>query len=190
MPDGRQRDPGSGRRPPAHAAERGDVPDRLPALAVRRGPLDGSRPAAREHRLDREDGEGVRRPHHPLHGQRRVGTRSADRAGACRAARGQPADRPDDPQRVGGRRLPRGGARNRAPQADRVRALDGDLPGVPRPRRTAGRVRRLSRRRRGRGNIRRGPPGRPPDRKFQQRIDMGERAWSAAKPTQPKGDPP
>jgi hypothetical protein len=27
-------------------------------------------------------------------------------------------------------------------------------------------------------------------RKFQQRIDMGERAWSAAKPTQPTGDPP
>jgi hypothetical protein len=32
--------------------------------------------------------------------------------------------------------------------------------------------------------------GRPPGRKFQQRIDMGERAWSAAKPSQPKGDPP
>jgi hypothetical protein len=30
----------------------------------------------------------------------------------------------------------------------------------------------------------------PPITKFQQRIDMGERAWSAAKPTQPKGDPP
>ncbi len=32
--------------------------------------------------------------------------------------------------------------------------------------------------------------GPPPGGKFQQRIDMGERAWSAAKPTQPKGDPP
>ena len=32
--------------------------------------------------------------------------------------------------------------------------------------------------------------GPPPGRKFQQRIDMDERAWSAAKPTQPKGDPP
>jgi hypothetical protein len=32
--------------------------------------------------------------------------------------------------------------------------------------------------------------GRPPGRKFQQRIDLGERAWSAATPTQPKGDPP
>jgi hypothetical protein len=31
---------------------------------------------------------------------------------------------------------------------------------------------------------------RPPGRKFQQRIDAGERAWSAAKPTQPKRDPP
>jgi hypothetical protein len=26
--------------------------------------------------------------------------------------------------------------------------------------------------------------GRPPGRKFQQPIDMGERAWGAAKPTQ------
>jgi hypothetical protein len=34
------------------------------------------------------------------------------------------------------------------------------------------------------------PSGRPAGRKFQQRIDMGERAWSGAKPTQPKGDPP
>jgi hypothetical protein len=31
---------------------------------------------------------------------------------------------------------------------------------------------------------------RPPSRKFQQRNDMGERAWSAAKPPQPKGDSP
>jgi Major Facilitator Superfamily len=30
----------------------------------------------------------------------------------------------------------------------------------------------------------------PPGRTFQQRIDMGERVWSAAKSTQPKGDPP
>jgi broad specificity phosphatase PhoE len=30
----------------------------------------------------------------------------------------------------------------------------------------------------------------PPITKFQQRIDMGERAWSAAKPAQSKGDPP
>jgi hypothetical protein len=29
--------------------------------------------------------------------------------------------------------------------------------------------------------------GPPPGGKFQQRIDMGERAWSAARPTQPKG---
>jgi len=32
--------------------------------------------------------------------------------------------------------------------------------------------------------------GPPPGGKFQQWIDMGERAWSAAKPTQPKGNPP
>jgi hypothetical protein len=31
--------------------------------------------------------------------------------------------------------------------------------------------------------------GPPPGGAFSQRIDMGERAWSAAKPTQPKGDP-
>jgi hypothetical protein len=31
---------------------------------------------------------------------------------------------------------------------------------------------------------------RPPGRNFQQRIDAGERAWSAAKPTQPNGGHP
>ena len=71
-------------------------------------------------------------------------------------ARGQPADRPDDNERVGGRRVPRRRARHGAAQADPVRALDRDLHGVSRPRRAAGGLRRLSRRRLDRGHQRGG----------------------------------
>jgi hypothetical protein len=42
-------------------------------------------------------------PNCPLDDQRRNRTRTTDGAEACGATRGQPADRPDDDQRVGGR---------------------------------------------------------------------------------------
>jgi len=48
-----------------------------------------------------------------------------------------PADRQDVNQRVGGRRLPRRCARNRATHTDPLRSLDGGLHGFPRPRRAA-----------------------------------------------------
>ena len=50
-------------------------------------------------------------------------------------ARGQRADRPDDDQRVGGRRVHRRRARHRTTQGDPVRTLDRNLYGLPRPRR-------------------------------------------------------
>ena len=59
--------------------------------AVRRRQLDEPEPAAGEHRLDREDREAVRPADRPFDNQRRKRTRSADGAGARRAARGQSA---------------------------------------------------------------------------------------------------
>ena len=97
-----------------HATERGADPDRRPARPVRHGPIHGPGAAAQEHGVDGEDGQDVRAANHPFDGERRLRPGEADRPWARRAARGRSADRPNEHQLLGGRRLRCGGARHRA----------------------------------------------------------------------------
>ena len=160
IPDDQPSDSRPARRPSHHPAERGVRADRLPAVAVRDGPLDGPGSAAREHRLDREDRESVRTADRPLDRQRRIRPAATDRSRARRTARGQPSARPHDSQLMGGHRVRAGRPRDRTPEAHLLRVVDRGLHGVRGARRPARGLRGLSRRGRDRRHVARGAPRR------------------------------
>src|SRR5450755_1421497 len=115
------------------------------------------RPYCVKHRVDREDGQGVRSADRALDRERRVRSAAADGSRAGRAARGQPSARPYDSELLGGHRVR---PRDRAPEAHLLRALDRGLHGVHRTRRAAGGLRGLPRRGRDRRHLTRSAPRR------------------------------